>query len=258
MSVYTPQQYFLTNSVISELADISFLVGKVSVTENMSKNPTLRRKNRIKTVCGSLAIEQNILSVEQVTAVLDGKHVLAPPEDIAEVKNAYEIYENLDKLDPYSIDDLLKAHSVMLRGLTDEAGSFRTRPVGVADSNTGEIIHFGTLARYVPEQVEKLLAWAAETNVHALIKGCVVHYELEAIHPFIDGNGRIGRLWHTLILSKSYPVFAWLPVESIIQKRQNEYYTAINNCNLSGDSTEFIAFMLSAVKTALQEAMQSL
>lgn len=246
----------ITNRMIDYVAEIAELLGKLNVTNALSSNPTLRRSNRIRTIHGSLAIEQNTLSLEQVTAVLNGKHVLAPPKDIAEVKNAYEIYERLDELDPYSADDLLTAHGIMTRGLVEESGVFRTRPVGVVDSE-GHVLHFGTLSQYVPDLVMELLDWVKTSEVHMLIRSCVFHYELELIHPFADGNGRVGRLWHTLLLSKWNSAFAWLPVESIIHDRQQEYYAAINASNDAGESTVFIEFMLSAIKASLIEAIST-
>jgi len=246
----------ITNSMIHLVAEIAELVGKVTSNNQMSVNPTLRRTNRIRTIHGSLAIEQNTLSLEQVTAVLNGKHVLAPPKDIAEVKNAYEIYERLDELDPYSVEDLLTAHGIMTRGLVEEAGVFRSRPVGVVDQE-GHILHFGTLPQYVPDLVMELLDWIKNSDIHMLILSCVFHYELELIHPFADGNGRIGRLWHTLLLSKWNPAFAWLPVESMIHARQVEYYAAINAANDAGESTVFIEFMLSTIKASLIEVINT-
>lgn len=246
----------ITNQIIDSVAEIAELVGRLNVTDPLSASPTLRRANRIRTIHGSLAIEQNTLSLEQVTAVLNGRHVLAPPKDIAEVRNAYEIYERLDELDPYSVDDLLTAHGIMMRGLVEESGVFRTRPVGVVDSE-GHVLHFGTLPQYVPDLVMELLDWVKTSEVHMLIRSCVFHYELELIHPFADGNGRVGRLWHTLLLSKWNPAFAWLPVESIIHDRQREYYEAINASNDAGESTVFIEFMLSAIQASLIEAIQA-
>ena len=244
----------ITNRMIDYVAEIAELVGRLAAVSSLSANPMLRRSNRIRTIHGSLAIEQNTLSLEQVTAVLNGKHVLAPPKDIAEVKNAYEIYERLDELDPYSVDDLLIAHGIMTRGLVEESGMFRTRPVGVVDSE-GHVLHFGTLPQYVPALVMELLDWVKTSEVHMLIRSCVFHYELELIHPFADENGRVGRLWHTLLLSKWNPAFAWLPVESIIHDRQQEYYDAINASNDAGESTVFIEFMLSAIQASLMEAI---
>lgn len=199
--------FSVTSRIIEQVAGIAELTGRITERNNLRKNPELRRINRIKTIQGSLAIEQNTLSVEQVTAVINGKHVLAPPEDIKEVKNAYEIYDHLDKLNPCSADDLLKAHGVMLGGLTSEAGMYRERPVGVVDSESGEIIHFGTLPQYIPDLMNQL--------------------------------------------------FAWLPVESMICQRQQEYYKTINYCNAVCDSTKFIEFMLDTVISALEEAIDS-
>lgn len=244
----------INERIMADVIEIAELVGRVSVTDKISMNPTLRRTNRIQTIYSSLAIEQNTLDIKQVTAVLSGKRVIAPPKDIAEVQNAYEIYDNMDKLNPYSIDDLLKAHSVMERGLLNEAGEFRSRPVGVADSE-GNILHFGTLPQYVPKLIQELLEWTEKSEIHLLIKSCVFHYEFELIHPFADGNGRMGRLWHTLLLSKWNPIFAWLPIESIIHDNQSEYYNAINISNNNGNSTVFIEFMLSVIKQALQESI---
>lgn len=242
----------ITDKILNEVTEISQLVGMVSVNSKLTNNPTLRRTNRINTIYSSLAIEQNTLSIDQVTAVIAGKRVIAPPKDIAEVKNAYEIYDHLDELNPYSIDSLLFAHSIMMRDLVGESGVFRSKAVGVVDSQ-GNILHFGTLPRYVPDLTEDLLKWVNNSELPMLIKSCVFHYEFEVIHPFADGNGRIGRLWHTLLLSKWNPLFAWIPVESIIHDRQDEYYQAINESNDKGDSTVFIEFMLSAIKDALLE-----
>lgn len=246
----------ITNAMIDHVAEIAELVGRLTSTNQLSANPNLRRTNRIRTIHGSLAIEQNTLTLEQVTAVLNGKQVLAPPKDIAEVKNAYEIYERLDELDPYSVDDLLIAHGIMTRGLVDEAGMFRSKPVGVVDQE-GHVLHFGTLPQYVPDLVMELLNWVKNSDVHMLIRSCVFHYEFELIHPFADGNGRVGRLWHTLLLSKWNPAFAWLPVESIIHDRQEAYYAAINASNDVGESTVFIEFMFSAIKASLMDAINA-
>ncbi len=246
----------ITNSILEEITQIAELVGQISISSKHTITPMLRRSNQIKSIYSSLAIEQNTLSLEQVTAVINGKRVLAPPKDITEVKNAYEIYEMLDLLNPYSLDDLLNAHAVMTRELVEESGCFRSGGVGVVDKN-GNILHFGTLPAYVPDLTMKLLEWVKESDFHILIKSCVFHYEFELIHPFADGNGRIGRLWQTLLLSKWKPIFAWIPVESIIHNRQAEYYNAINQSNFEGRSTKFIEFMLSAIKEALTEAIET-
>jgi len=246
----------ITNEILAAITEIAELVGQVNATQGLSANPTLRRTNRIRTIYSSLAIEQNTLSLEQVTAVLKGKRVIAPPKDIAEVKNAYEIYEMMDTLNPFSVDDLLNAHGVMTKGLVKESGCFRSGPVGVVDKQ-GNVLHLGTLPDYVPGLVVELLDWVESSDIHMLIKSCVFHYEFELIHPFSDGNGRMGRLWHTLLLTQWKPLFAWLPVESIIHARQTEYYNAINRSNYDGESTVFISFMLSAIKEALIEAAET-
>ena len=245
-----------TNTMVDELAEIAELVGHEYASFGLSTNPTLRRTNRIRTIYSSLAIEQNTLSLEQVTAVLNGRHIIAPPKDISEVKNAYEIYEIMDSLDPYSPEDLLRAHGVMTKGLIEESGCFRSRPVCVVDKQ-GNVLHFGTLPDYVPGLVVELLDWVRDRELPMLIKSCVFHYELELIHPFSDGNGRIGRLWHTLLLTHWKPMFAWLPVESMIHDRPDEYYQDINHSNNEAESTNFIEFMLSVIKEALLEAVQT-
>ena len=254
----TLQKYpFQINSnIINLVADISELSGQISINSKLTNSPQLRRTNRIKTIYSSLAIEQNTLTIEQVTDVIAGKRILAPPKDIAEVKNAYEIYDCLDSLNPYDVNDLLHAHGVMVRDLVSDAGEFRTKPVGVVDSN-GNILHFGTLPAYVPQLVCELLDWVKNDSLHILIKSCVFHYEFELIHPFSDGNGRIGRLWHTLLLSTWNPMFAWLPIESIIHNKQSEYYEAINMSNNNADSTVFIEFVLGAIKSALLDVTES-
>lgn len=191
----------LTNRMITVVAEIAELVGRVSSIARLSANPALRRSNRIRTIYGSLAIEQNTLTLDQVTAALNGKRVLAPPKDIAEVHNAFEIYERLEELNPYSIDDFLTAHGVMMQGLNQDAGAFRSRTVGVVNQ-AGEIVYFGTLSQYVPEAVGNLLNWVQDSELPMLVRSCIFHYEFELIHPFADGNGRTGRLWHTLLRSK--------------------------------------------------------
>lgn len=255
MPIKTKQPPFqITNKIIDYVADIAELVGKLSNSNHFSANPMLHRINRIRTIHGTLAIEQNSMTLEQVTAVLNGKRVLAPLKDILEVKNAYEIYERLDGLDPYSIDDLLKAHGIMTRGLEEESGAFRSHSAGVVDKE-GYILHLGALPQYVPGLVAELLEWTKNSELHMLIRSCVFHYELEFIHPFADGNGRIGRLWHTLLLSKWNSSFLYLPVESIINEREHDYYEAINASNDNGESTVFVEFMLSVIKASLIEAI---
>ena len=222
--------------------------------KEFEKNLTLRRENRIKTIYSSLAIEQNTLTLEQVTDVINGKRVLAPLKDIKEVQNAYEIYERLEELNENSVKDLLLAHKIMTSELIKESGRFRSKNAGVYQGD--KLIHMGTLPEYIPELINNLFLWLKKSEEHPLIKAAVFHYEFEFIHPFQDGNGRIGRLWYSLILSKWKKFFAWLPIESLVQKYQKEYYIAINNSNRDGESTEFILFMLKIIKETLIELIE--
>ena len=244
----------ITNEILNFIYEIGELVGKISAEKEFEKNLTLRRENRIKTIYSSLAIEQNTLTLEQVTNVINGKRVLAPPKDIKEVQNAYEIYERLEELDENSVKDLLLAHKIMTSKLIKESGRFRSKNAGVYQGD--KLIHMGTLPEYIPELINNLFLWFKNSEEHPLIKSAVFHYEFEFIHPFQDGNGRIGRLWHSLILSKWKKFFAWLPIESLVQKYQKEYYIAINNSNRDGESTEFILFMLKIIKETLIELIE--
>ena len=214
--------FTMTDDITNLVIEIGELVGKIDVWDKASVDPMLHRANRIKTIHSSLAIESNTLSLGQVTAILDGKRVLAPPDEIHEVKNAYEAYEELHNMDPYSVKDLLRAHRIMMSGLIKDAGAFRSGNVGVYSGNI--LIHAGSPSNYVPELIEGLFLWLKKSSLHPLIKGCIFHYEFEFIHPFSDGNGRTGRLWHSLILQKWKPFFAWLPIETLIYENQNEYY----------------------------------
>ena len=244
----------ITNEILNFVYEIGELVGKISAEKEFEKNLTLRRENRIKTIYSSLAIEQNTLTLEQVTDVINGKRVLAPPKDIKEVQNAYEIYERLEELNENSVKDLLLAHKIMTSELIKESGRFRSKNAGVYQGD--KLIHMGTLPEYIPELINNLFLWLKKSEEHPLIKAAVFHYEFEFIHPFQDGNGRIGRLWHSLILSKWKKFFAWLPIESLVQKCQKEYYIAINNSNRDGKSTEFILFMLRIINETLIELIE--
>ena len=247
--------YTMTDEITNLVIEIAELTGAMTVSEQLSKNPKLRRENRIKSIHSSLAIEQNTLTVEQVSDVIDGKRVLGPPQDIREAKNAYEAYEAMSGLKPYSVRDLLKAHKTMMDGLVKEAGVLRSKGAGVYAGS--QLIHAGTPANYVPDLISQLFNWLKKSKLHPLIKGCIFHYEFEFIHPFADGNGRTGRLWHTLILSKWQEFFLWIPIETIIHERQNDYYKAINDSNTDGESTVFVRFMLELIRDLLKELSQN-
>lgn len=245
----------MTETIAYLTAEIAELAGEISVYEGLNTNPILRRENRIKTIHSSLAIEQNTLTIDQVTDVINGKRVLAPPADIKEVQNAYEIYVRLDALDPFSMNDLLSAHEVMMKGLIKEAGRFRSENAGVYAGDA--LIHAGTPANYVPEVMRDLFDWLKDSPLHPIIKACIFHYEFEFIHPFADGNGRIGRLWHTLILAKWKPFFAWVPVESLIHDDQQGYYDALGDANKSNKIGPFVEYMLDLLKKALIEVKKT-
>ena len=241
----------MTEEITNLIVEIGQYVGSITTYESMHRNPVLRRENRIKSIYSSLAIEQNTLSLDQVSDVINGKRVLGPPEDIREVKNAYEAYERVSELDPYSVKNLLYAHKLMTEGLVKEAGRFRS---GNVDVYAGDrLIHAGTPARYVPDLILQLMTWLKESKYHPLVKSCIFHYEFEFIHPFADGNGRTGRLWQSLILRKWNELFAWLPVETLVHENQEEYYHVLQKADNAGDSTEFVEFMLGMIRNALKE-----
>ena len=243
--------FTITGNIINLLAKISELTGKVSILHKDSISPKLRRENRIKTIHSSLAIEHNTLSLEQVTAVIDGKRVLGAPQEIKEVQNAYETYEIMLSLNPLNIDDLLNAHSLMMSDLVHESGCFRSGGVGVFDGQ--KLIHAAPPAKIVPQLIGDLFAWYKQSEFHILIKSCIFHYEFEFIHPFADGNGRMGRMWHTLLLSQYNELFAWLPIEDLIRERQQEYYDALAAADKKADCTEFVEMMMKIIFDALNQ-----
>lgn len=252
---YVPP-FTMTEEIMNMVIEIGELVGQIDAHNNLAANLKLRRENRIKTIYSSLAIEQNTLTLKQVTDVINGKRVLAPPAEIREVKNAYEAYDQLQKLNMYSVKDLLKAHKLMTYGLIKESGVFRSGNAGVYNQNH-ELIHAGSPANYVPSLIQDLFNWLKTSNIHPLVKSCIFHYEFEFIHPFADGNGRTGRLWNTLILQNWKEFFAWLPVETMIHENQNDYYAAINDSNTAGESTIFVTFMLKMLRGILKEIVDN-
>lgn len=247
---YNPP-FSINDNIINLLAKISELVGQVSVLHKDSISPKLRRENRIKTIHSSLAIEHNSLSLEQVTAVLNGKRILGAPQEIKEVQNAYEAYEIMLSLNPLDIEDLLKAHKLMMNNLVKENGVFRSGGVGVFEGET--LIHAAPPAKIVPQLIADLLEWYKQSELHILIKSCIFHYEFEFIHPFADGNGRMGRMWHTLLLSQWNELFAWLPIEELIRERQQEYYDALAIADKKADCTGFVEMMMKIILDALAQ-----
>lgn len=250
MDAYQPP-FHMTDRIINLVAAISEQVGRITVLSHGNLNPHLRKENRIRTIHSSLAIEHNSLSLDQVTAILDGKRILGNPNEIQEVKNAYDAYELMLTLNPYSVKDLLKAHKLMMTGLIRENGSFRQGNVGVFDGDV--VIHVAPPARLVPQEMANLFGWYQKSELHPLIKSAVFHYEFEFIHPFADGNGRMGRMWHSLLLGVWNEIFYWLPVEDLIRNRQQEYYNALGKSDHEGDSAVFVELMLEILLDTLKE-----
>ena len=250
MADYKPP-FTISAKAISMIAEISGLIERYAIQLEQQDGLKLRKVNKVKTIQSSLAIEGNTLSVGQVSDILDGRKVVAPLREIREVRNAIATYDLFDKLDPFSVKDLLKAHGIMMSALVDEAGRFRSKGVGVFKG--GQAIHIAPPADRVPLLMNELFCWLKNAPDHLLIRSCVFHYEFEFIHPFADGNGRMGRLWQSLILSKLHPVFQHLPVETMVHDNQSKYYAAINKSSASTDSGPFIDFMLSEILRALKQ-----
>ena len=241
----------ITSKAINLISQISEKIGEISTLENTERTVQLRKKNRIRTIHSSLAIENNSLTIEQITAIIEGKRVLGPPNEIQEVKNAVQAYELLLNLNPYKQNDLLKAHQLMMNDLVKHSGKYRKGGVGIFDGKG--VVHVAPPADRVPFLMNDLFDWLKSSDAHPLIKSCVFHYEFEFIHPFEDGNGRMGRLWQTVILTEWKPIFAWLPIETLIKENQKLYYKALGISDSNADSTEFIEFMLSIILKTIKE-----
>ena len=252
--MYTPP-FEITSKIIELISNISEKIGEISSIQNNSHYIQLRKENRIQTIHSSLAIENNSLSLEQITAIIDGKRVLGNPNEIQEVKNSIQAYDLLLTLNPYNEKDLLKAHKLMMQDLVENSGKYRTDGVGIFDGE--KVVHVAPPAKRIPELMADLFEWLKTSDVHPLIKSCVFHYEFEFIHPFQDGNGRIGRLWQTVILKEWKEVFAWIPVETLIKENQKEYYNALGVSDKSANSTKFIEFMLSIILTTINEIIET-
>lgn len=247
--------FTITSKIIDLISQISEVIGEINSLENNPRHLELRKENRIKTIHSSLAIENNSLTLEQITAIIQGKRVLGNPNEIQEVKNALQAYNLLLTLNPYEEQDLLKAHKLMMADLVNRNGKYRNDGVGVFNGN--QVVHLAPPADRVPFLMSDLFEWLKNSDVHPLIKSCVFHYEFEFIHPFQDGNGRMGRLWQTVILKEWKAVFAWLPIETLIKENQEEYYKALNTSDSNADSTEFTVFMLETILRTIREIIET-
>lgn len=247
--------YLLSDNILALLASVSEKIGEINAAHLSKPATELRKKNRIKTIQSSLEIEGNTLTEAQITALLENKRVIAPPKDIAEVQNAITVYNRLHEFNPYRLKDFEKAHSLLMQGLLTNAGKLRTTNVGIVKGS--KVAHVAPNGTMVKGLMKDLFEYLNKEKDLLLIKSCVFHYELEFIHPFVDGNGRMGRLWQTLLLIQQYPVFEYLPVESIIKKKQDEYYRALSESDKKGNSTPFIEFMLGVILEALKGLLQS-
>ena len=245
--------YDITPQILKLISEISEKIGEVKSGYMDKPSPQLRKQNKIKTIHNSLKIEGNTLSEQQITGLIENKRVVGPQKDIKEVLNAIDIYENLDSFDPSSEKSFLNAHKVLMKDLIKDAGNYRNKGVGIVKGDKVE--HLAPPHKNVPFLMKDLFDYLKDQNELALIKSCVFHYEMEFIHPFLDGNGRMGRLWQTLILYQEYEVFEYLPFESLISQTQNEYYRVLSECDKSGKSTLFIEYMLGAINDSIAELL---
>jgi Fic family protein len=245
--------YKITGKILKLVASISEKIGEVN-SAHLNKPPTeLRKKNRIKTIHSSLEIEGNTLTIEQITAIVENKRVIGPKKDILEVKNAITVYDYLDKLNPYNFDSFCEAHGILMNGLIDSAGRLRSKSVGIVKGS--EVAHVAPPNEILKPLMNDLFNYLSNDDDIVLIKSCVFHYEMEFIHPFIDGNGRMGRLWQTVILKNTYPVFEYLPIETLIKERQEQYYESLGKSDSTGESTVFIEFMLEIILESLEDLL---
>lgn len=241
--------YKITTDLLKLLSEVSQKIGEVNASFLVKQSPELRKINRIKTIQASLAVEGNTLSIDQITAIIENKRVIGPAKDIKEVSNAIEVYNQLKKFNPFAERSFLSAHKAIMQGLIKNAGQYRNSGVGIVKGS--QIAHIAPPASNVPYLMKELFNYLKTSKEPILIRSCVFHYEMEFIHPFSDGNGRMGRLWQTLLLMHEYPLFEFLPFETLISKNQKKYYQALSNSDKQGESTIFIEFMLKVLSDSL-------
>lgn len=247
--MYPP--YKITKKSLKLISEISNLIGRYEGIYSPPPTPQLRKQNRIKSIYGTLSIEGNILSLEQVTAIIEKKKVIGPHKDILEVNNAIKAYEDLKKFNLHSLESLCKAHGMFMKDLVKDAGKIRSGNVGIFKG--GQVVHVAPQPKMLPRLLKNLFAFLKKSDDHKIIKSCVFHYEFEFIHPFSDGNGRMGRFWQNIILYSYNPVFEYLPIESLIKENQRNYYNVLQQCDKEAESTKFIEFMLEIILRALND-----
>jgi len=241
--------YEISTEILKYITQISEKIGEINAKYLIKTNPTLRKQNQIKTIHSSLSIEGNTLTEAQITAIVENKRVVGPEKDITEVINALEVYKNINKLKPHNEKDFLNAHKLLLKNLINNSGKYRKQSVGIVKGS--KIEHVAPPFENVPYLMKDLFEYLKDKSELTLIKSCVFHYEMEFIHPFLDGNGRMGRLWQTLILIQDYPIFEFLPFETLIANNQEEYYKALSQSDKEGKSTKFIEYMLKIIDDSL-------
>lgn len=241
--------YQITPEILNLIVAVSEKLGQINAKFLDKPSPKLRKENRIQTIHSSLSIEGNTLKEDQITALIEHKRVIGPEKDVTEVLNAIKVYDQLSSFDSKSANSFLKAHELLMKGLVTENGKYRKTGVGIMAGD--RLTHMAPPAENVPYLMNDLFTFLSDSKENALIKSCVFHYEMEFIHPFIDGNGRMGRLWQTVILMKDYPVFEFIPFENTIHKTQNDYYHALSQSDNSGNSTPFIEYMLNVIDDSL-------
>jgi len=253
--MYEKPPYTITPDILKLVSSISLKIGEVNAKLLVKQSPQLRKQNQIKTIHASLAIEGNTLSADQITAIIEQKRVTGPEKDIKEVLNALEVYKTIGSFKYSSEKDFLKAHQLLMAGLVEKPGRYRSKSVGIVRGS--KLQHIAPPHQNVAFLMKRLFQYLSDKNELTLIKSCVFHYEMEFIHPFMDGNGRMGRLWQTCILMSEYSLFAYLPFETLISKNQKKYYQALSGSDKEGNATRFIVFMLSMIDQSLDELLEN-
>jgi len=247
--VYRPE-FAIDNEVLTLVSEIAMLISRIPEGNVNSVQLRLRHSNNVRTIHSTSAIEGNRLSLEEVTDIIDGKHVIGDPDDIREIKNAKKAYDRMNRYDPFSVKDLLAAHGTLMKDLVERPGEFRDCEVGVFKGPVA--VHIPPEHDDVPDMVGDLMEWSKGVKLHPLVMSCIFHGRFEYIHPFVDGNGRMGRLWHSLILSKWRPAFEYLPIESWININKKEYYRSLDEAH-RGNISVFVKFMLLMIRMAVDE-----